>query len=117
MAEETKTTNDLQAALRQAAASLAHQISEATALEVKTLWVEVSDDGAYKFEDARPVASTRIELDGDTTLTIPMRRENGVLVRDDDLLELHLGSVSNAVEYRYKILDAILNVVRQVRTR
>ena len=111
----TTKTSDLQAALRNAAAILAQQISNVTTLKVETKWVEVSDAGEYKFEDARPVASTHIELNGDTTLVIPMKRENGVLVRDDELLQVHLGSVQNAIEYRNKLLDAIIGVVKQLQ--
>jgi hypothetical protein len=112
-----KKTQDLQVALRQAAATLAEQLSDATSLKVDTLYVKVGDDGSYEFKDARPVASTTIELDGDTTMVIPLRDENGVLVRDDALLEVHLDSVKNAIEYRQKLLEALFNLVRQPRER
>jgi len=112
-----KKTQDLQQALRQASAALAEQISDLTSLKVRTLWVKVSEDGAFKEEDARPVAATTIELDGDTTMIIPMRDENGVLVRDDALLEVHLGSVKSAMEYRQKLIETIIDTVRQARER
>jgi hypothetical protein len=113
----TQKTADLGEALRKAARELALQISDATAVEVETHWVEVGENGVFEEKEARLAAMTRIQLDGDTKLVIPTRRENGLLVRDDGLIELHLNAVQNAIEYRKKILDAIINVVRQVRER
>ena len=113
----TQKTQDLQQALRQAAAKLAEQLSDATSLVVSTRWIEVGDEEPKDFSDARLAAYTEIALDGDTTLVIPMRREGGILVRDDALLEHHLGSVKNAIEYRQKLLDAMFDLVKQVRAR
>lgn len=113
----TQKTQDLQVALRQAASALAQQLSDATSLKVETLYVKVGDDGTANFKDARPVASTTIELDGDTTMIVPVRDEGGILVRDDALLQVHLDSVKNAIDYRQKLLEAMFNLVRSPRER
>ena len=113
----TQKTQDLQVALRQAASTLAQQLSDASSLKVETLYVKIGDDGTTNFKEARPVASTTIELDGDTTMIIPVRDEGGILVRDDALLELHLNSVKSAIEYRQQLLEAMFNLVRPPRDR
>jgi hypothetical protein len=107
-----KVTTDLVQALRQAGQELARQISDASALQVQTFFTVVG-------ENTEPVlvASTKIELDGDTETVVPLKREGDTLVRDLDLLELHQTSVENAIAYRDKLVDQILDIARQARTR
>lgn len=108
-----KTDVDLGEALRNAAQELARQITDASELTIETKFIVIEEG-----EEPTLVAKSTIQLDGDTTLTIPMRREaSGALVRDEGLLELHLGNVDNAIAYRANILETILETVRSVRTR
>jgi hypothetical protein len=115
MADEMTKTSNLQEALKQAASKLAEQISEATQLNVQTFTTLIDEDG--KAAKPQLVAETTIDLDGDTKLTIPMRKDAGALVVEAGLLELHLGSVQNAIKYRETLLQNILNVVKTVRER
>ncbi|HEX6385237.1 MAG TPA: hypothetical protein VF177_11250 [Anaerolineae bacterium] len=109
---------DLETSVRNAAQKLANALEQASMLTVETKWVEVGDQGAVNWDDARPVSRTIIKLDGDTDLTIPMTRsEAGALERDVDLLELHMRNVTSAIEYRASLLDALLTAIRQSRTR
>jgi hypothetical protein len=113
MSDETnQTTSDLMQALRQAGQELARQISDASALHVETYIAIVDEDSGEQL-----IASTDINLDGDTRVVIPVRREGNTLVRDMELLELHQVSVDNAVAYRAKLVDQIIQVARQVRSR
>jgi hypothetical protein len=107
-----QTTSDLMQALRQAGQELARQISDASALHVETYITIVDEDSGEQL-----IASTEINLDGDTRVVIPVRREGNTLVRDMDLLELHQVSVDNAIAYRAKLVDQIMEVARQVRGR
>jgi hypothetical protein len=117
MSDNPQKTSDLQKALRQAAAALAEQISDASALTVETRWVEIGDSETFNTADSRLAASTTIQLDGDTSLVVPLRRENGVLVRDENLLQLHLESVEKAIQYRKDLLATIVSAVQQIRER
>jgi len=110
--KNNKVTTDLVQALRQAGQELARQISDASGLQVQTFFTVVGEN-----TEPALVASTKIELDGDTDTVIPLRREADSLVRDIDLLELHQVSVENAIAYREKLLDQILDLARQARTR
>lgn len=110
--------SDLENTVRSAAQKLASALENASQIVVETKWVEVGGDGALDWEDARPVSKTVIELDGDTTLTIPMTRtDSGALQQDADLLELHMRNVQAAIDYRNGLLQALLTMVREARTR
>jgi len=110
--------NDLENTIRNAAYKFAKALEDASELEVETLFVEVGDQGAINFEDARPVAKTTIKLDGDMNVVIPMTRsESGALERDDSLLQLHLENVDSATSYRTDLLEALLSLIRPTRTR
>jgi len=109
---------ELENSVRNAAQKLATALENASELVVETQWVEVGDDGALDWEDARPLSKTVVTLGGDTTLTIPMTRsESGALQRDADLLELHMRNVQSAIDYRNGLLQALLSIVREARSR
>lgn len=110
---------DLETTVRNAAQKFAKALEDATELRVQTEYVEVGDQDAVDFDkDRRPIARTVIKLDGDTEVIIPMpRAETGALERDEALLDLHLSNVTSAIEYRTSLLDALLSVVRQARSR
>lgn len=110
--------NDLENTIRNAAYKFAKALEDASELEIETLYVEVGDQGAINFDDARPVAKTTIQLDGDMNVVIPMTRsEGGALERDDSLLQLHLENVDSATSYRTDLLEALLSLIRSPRTR
>jgi hypothetical protein len=116
MSDQTPNTMDLREALRNASQKLAAALNDLQALQVETRWVELKNN-AFDEKEARLVASTRIELDGDTSVVLPMRDENGSLTPDQALLDLHKESVASAVEYRTMLLKMITDFVRQTRTR
>lgn len=107
-------TNDLRQALASAAQKLAAALNDLQALEVITQGTEIKA-GKVDKGNLRLIASTKIELDGDTTFTIPLVDENGALVVDQALLEVHLGSVQNAIDYRQQLLEMVVDFVRQAR--
>ncbi len=116
MTQQPAQTNDLRAALESAGRKLAAALNDLQALEVQTSWVEVKA-GAHDDESAHLVASTRIELDGDTSVIVPMKDENGAIVPDQALLALHKESVEHAIQYRSQIVQMVVDFVRQVRPR
>lgn len=110
--------SDLETTVRNAAYRFAKALEDASALEVVTMYVEVGDQGVVAFEDAKPVAKTTIQLDGDMQMVIPMTRsDSGNLERDDALLQLHLENVDSATLYRTNLLEALLTLVKAPRNR
>ena len=109
---------DLETSVRTAAHNLARALEKASELVVETQWVEVGDDGAFSWDDARPLSKTVVTLGGDTTLTIPMTRtEGGALQHDAELLDLHMRNVQAAIDYRNGLLQSLLTMIRERPSR
>jgi len=109
--------NELTSALKSVAAKIADYVDKAATLTVETGYLEIGDT-TTSFETARPVASTVIKLDGDSKTIIPMQRsEAGVLQADGTLYELHQRNVATAIDYRARMMDAMLQSLREVVNR
>jgi hypothetical protein len=104
-------SSDLRAALEKAARKLADAFNDIQALEVETRWVELKAN-VMDEKAACLVAMTRIELDGDTKVIIPVKNQQGEFVPDQLLLDIHKEAVANAMEYRMNLIDMIMNGVR-----
>lgn len=104
--------NELMNALKTAAEKIADYVGKAATLTVETEYVEL-DSGATDFSAAKPVASTIIKLDGDCKTVVPMRRtESGALQTDESLYDLHQRNVATAIDYRAKMMNAMLQTLR-----
>lgn len=104
--------NEYEMALRNAASVVAKYVQDAASMLVETKYVEVGESGDANFEAAKPVARTEIKLDGDSEAVLPMRRnETGALEVDVNLFELHQANVATAIEYRARILNALLGTL------
>ena len=104
--------NDFTSSLRNAAASVARYVDDAATMEVVTKYVKISGDSASDFESAKPVARTIIKLDSDSETIFPMREGQGsALEVDMTLFELHQQNVATAIDYRARILNALLSTV------
>lgn len=104
--------NEYELALKNAAASVAKYVDDAATMLVETKYIEIDSKGLVNFEDARSIARTEIKLDGDSQAVVPMRRnEAGVLEVDVTLFELHQQNVATAIEYRARILNALLGTL------
>jgi hypothetical protein len=116
MTNQPAQTQDLREALQSAGRKLAEAINDLQALEIRTNSVDIKGS-VFNEKDARLVAFTKIELDGDTTVIVPMKDENGTLVPDPALLILHKESVENAMQYRSQIVNMVMDFFRQARVR
>lgn len=104
--------NEYEIALRNAASSVAKYVQDAASMLVETKYVEVGDTGDVDFDSAKPVARTDIKLDGDSEAVLPMRRSDaGALEVDITLFELHQQNVATAIDYRARILNALLGTL------
>src|SRR5919109_986296 len=101
--------NELETAVKSAAAQIARYVEDAATMMVGTRFVDIGAGGATDFSQARPVARTIIRLDGDSETIIPMRQtEAGGLDVDTGPVETHQRNVATAIEYRARMLDALL---------
>jgi hypothetical protein len=109
--------NEFEVALRNTAASIAKYVEDAATLQVESRYVDIGGTEAPSFEEARPIARTIVRLDGDSETIIPMRKgSGGALEVDATLFELHQQNVTTAIDYRARILNALLSAL-PVRAR
>lgn len=105
--------NEFENAIKTAATKIARYVEDAATMQVETRCVDTSSNGATDFAQARPVARTIIRLDGDSEMVIPMRPSGtGSLDVDSSLFETHQRNVATAIEYRARILNALLEALR-----
>jgi len=104
--------NEFEIALRDAATSVAKYVQDAASMQVETKYVDVGEGGDVDFETAKPVARTEIKLDGDSETVLPMRHnDSGGMDVDLNLFELHQQNVATAIDYRARILNALLGTL------
>jgi len=104
--------NEMNTALKAAADKIASYIGNMATLTVETRFVDVGD-GPADFAAAQPAACTVIRMDGDCSAVLPMRRNTaGVLEVDVVLFELHERNVTAAVDYRDKMMTALLSTIK-----
>ena len=110
--------NELELSLRHAAARVARYVEDAATMTVVTEYVQVGPTGDVNFDGAKPVARTTVRLDGDCDAVVPVRAAEGSgFELDATLLELHQRNVATAIEYRARILDALLRTLPAVPGR
>jgi hypothetical protein len=106
--------NELNSAIKSAATNIARYIDDAATLTVETKFVEAGGQGFADFSSALPIARTIIRLGGDSELVAPVRKTAaGAFEIDEALLELHQINVETAIEYRARILGALLETLNQ----
>ena len=104
--------NEFEIALKNTAASIAQYVQDAATLQVESRYVDVGGSETPSFDKARPVARTIVRLDGDSETIIPMRKGSaGALEVDATLFELHQQNVTTAIDYRARILNALLSAL------
>ena len=97
---------DIETALNKIAGKLVEYVEDAATLNVVTQSVDINK--STDFKDSKPVASTTIKIDGDSTMIVPLRGgANGTEV-DNALYNLHMQNVSLAIQYRQNILNALI---------
>ena len=102
--------NEFRDAMKNTAHQIAKFVQDAATLTVETKYVEV---GATSLDDAKPVARTIVKLDGDSEAVLPMKKnEAGVMEVDAAVFELHQQNVQMAIDYRAKILNALIVLFR-----
>ena len=104
--------NEFELALRQAAMTVARYVENVAKMRVITQLRRRRPGGDAGFETAKPIARTTVKIDGDCEAVVPVRvTEGGRYEIDAALLELHQRNVDTAIEYRARILDALLGAL------
>ncbi len=106
--------NEMTNALKTAAEKIVSYVKDVASMTVETRFVEVNTEAAVAdFSAAKPAACTVIRLDGDCSAVLPLRRtETGSLEVDTAMFEVHQQNVQTAIEYRQKIMQALLEAIK-----
>lgn len=103
--------SELENALKTIAQKVAKYVEDAAELSVETKSVEIS--ATTVFAEARPVARTVIKLDGDCEVVVPIHPAGSGQTVDGALFEVHERNVAVAIEYRAKLLSAMLGALKR----
>lgn len=105
--------NEISSSLKSAAETVAQYVQNIATLTVETRSVDVGAPNV-SFTTAAAVARTEIKLDGDCNAVVPMRKNaEGVSVVDESLFEAHQKNVATAIDYRTRMMGALLQTLRQ----
>lgn len=104
--------NDVENALKAVATKVGAYVENVATLTVETKYIQV---GAAS-DAPQAAAKTLIRLDGDSETTVPVQAGSaGQLEVDAALFEIHQRNVSAAIEYRARMLSALLEALRSLR--
>ncbi len=105
--------NELNNALKSASEKIAKYVNDIATMTVETRFVDIGQ--AVNFTQAQPAARTEIRMDGDCTIVMPVRRNDaGAMVVDGDLFSMHQQNVATAIDYRARMMEALLQTFKQV---
>jgi hypothetical protein len=105
--------NGIESSVKEVASKVVKFVGDISEMKVETKYVQIGADGTVDFNQARPVARTKIKLDGDSEVIIPLRQpEAGRFEIDSALLEIHRANVTTAIEYRARILNALMGAIQ-----
>ncbi len=106
---------DFENSIRTAAEKVASYIDDIATLTVATSYVKLGPNGDVDFTQAKPIAKTVVKIDGDCEAVLPMRAsDTGALTVDLDLLELHQRNVDTAIDYRARLLDSLIGMLKSI---
>lgn len=100
-------TTEIKEALKSVADEVAKYVKDAATLSVETQTVEVGKAGVPTM-----AARSVIKLDGDNTTILPtVKNDAGKTEVDPVIYELHMQNVEAAIDYRSKIIQAVIEVL------
>ncbi len=103
---------ELENSVKRAADKVAKYVEDVATLTVETCYVEIGGS-AVDFRQAQPGARTIIKLDADSQTVVPMRKSaNAGLEVETGLLAIHDKNVASAIEYRAKMLSALMGILQ-----
>ncbi len=102
--------SELDQTIKNALATVMEYVKNAATLSVVTEYVRTDANEKANFDDARPAALTIVKLDGDSRTVIPTRQAaNGQQLEiDTQMFEVHSQNVKTAIEYRVRLVNALL---------
>lgn len=101
--------NEAREAIKKAAETIAKYVDDVAKMTVVTEYVVV---GAASSNENKLAARTEVKLDGDSTIVVPTQQGEAKLEVDMSLFEVHQQNVQAAIDYRTKMMNALLSLLR-----
>jgi len=101
--------SEIREAIRTSAARIAKYVEDVAEMAVETRYVEM---GAASLDDSKLAARTVVKLDGDSQTVVPMQKGEAKLEVDMSVLEVHQQNVQAAIDYRTKMMNALLGLLK-----
>jgi hypothetical protein len=106
--------NEIEQMLKNVAVKIGKYIEDVATLSVQTDLLDTSQNA--DFAQSKPAALTVIKLDGDCKTVVPVRlKDAGPAEIESALFDLHQQNVNTAIEYRARILHALLDAIKQIQ--
>jgi len=103
------TSNEIKEALKLAAEQVTSYVKDASEMTVETRFLEIG--GAT--DEGKLAARSLVKFDGDSYFTVPVRRDaNNNVVPDTVMYELHEKNVQATIEYRVRMMEQLLALLR-----
>ena len=100
---------ELKEALKRLAEKIAQYVEDVAELTVETRYVEM---GATGSDDSKLAARTVLKLDADSEVVLPMEQGEKGLEVNAAVFELHQQSVQSAIDYRTRMMESLLSILR-----
>ena len=105
--------NNIESSILSAVERITAYVGNIATMSVETKYVRIDDQKDVDFSQSKPVARTIVKIDGDSESIVPVRvSEAGKVEVDADLFNLHQQNVSTAIEYRARLLDALIGMLK-----
>lgn len=101
---------ELDKAVKDTAEKITQYVSDVATMTVETRYTFINADGS---SEERVAARTVAKLDGDSESLVPVRvNEQGQTEVDLELFEVHQRNVATAIEYRARLVSALVEALR-----
>lgn len=105
-------TAELDKAIKDTAEKITQYVNDVATMTVETRYTVIGADGAT---EERVAARTVAKLDGDSESLVPVRvNEQGQTEVDLELFEVHQRNVATAIEYRSRVVSALVEALRSL---
>lgn len=105
-------TAELDKAIKDTAEKITQYVNDVATMTVETRYTVIGADGVT---EERVAARTVAKLDGDSESLVPVRvNEQGQTEVDLELFEVHQRNVATAIEYRSRVVSALVEALRSL---
>jgi hypothetical protein len=103
---------ELREAIKASAERIAKYVEDVSEMAVETHYVEL---GVASFDEAKLAARTVVKLDGDSQTVVPVQKSESKLEVNMAVFEVHQQNVQAAIDYRTKMMNALLTLLHNGR--